>query len=178
MEKKVKKNREIQKLEDYSEYVEQGMIEVGKDNRMDVEVNVLIKKKSGRMPDSIFVLQQFCSELCIRKDYSRTTFIVLFKFMSLSQYENFLSIDVETLAEDLGLNERSVRRATKQLTDDKIILKVVHPNDKRRIDYFINPQAAWRGKSLNRDKAILKLKKDKMQLDMFSPDIPKRIINA
>ena len=93
--------------------------------------------------------------------------ILLMYFFALSQYENFVGIDVKTISEDLELSEVSVKRATKQLTDDNIILKIQHPSDKRRIDYFINPHAAWKGKSLTRDKFLKKAKDNKMQLDMF-----------
>jgi predicted transcriptional regulator len=87
----------------------------------------------------------------------------------LSEYENFVSIDVKTISEFLDISELSVKRATKQLTEDNIILKIEHPTDKRRIDYFLNPDSCWRGKSLNRDKAIDKLKKkNKLQLELFT----------
>jgi hypothetical protein len=56
------------------------------------------------------------------------------------------------------------------LTDDNILIKTPHPTDKRRIDYFLNPMASWRGKTLNRDKAINRFEKKKIQLDMFNDD--------
>lgn len=164
---KKQKLEKIEKLKDFSSYISEGMVEVGRDRNMDVDVVAVYKQKQGKLPDSLFVLQTFANEMSKRENYSATTFRVLMYFFALSQYENFVSIDVKTISENLGLSEMSVKRATKQLTDDNIIIKVEHPSDKRRIDYFINPQAAWRGSSFNRDKFLKKAKDNKMQLKMF-----------
>jgi DNA-binding MarR family transcriptional regulator len=165
------KSKENQKLKDYSEYISEGAVEVGRDNNMNVQVTNIVKTRQGKMPDSVFVLQVFCQQLANRKNYSAATFRVLNYFWALSKYENFVSIDVKSISENLELSEVSVKRSTKQLVDDNILMKLEHPTDKRRIDYFLNPTASWRGKTLNRDKAIEKLtQKNKYQLDMFTND--------
>lgn len=165
------KSKNIEKLKEYSEYISEGIVEVGRDNNMDVQVTNIVKQRTGKMPQAVFLLQSFAQKVSCRKDYSANTFRVLMYFFALSKYENFVSIDVKTISENLEISEMSVKRATKQLTDDNIILKIEHPSDKRRIDYFLNPMASWKGKSLNRDKAINKLtKKNKAQLDMFSKE--------
>jgi len=162
------KTKNLQKLKDLSEYISEGIVEVGKDNNMDVQVTNIVKARSGNMPQSVFLLQSFAAKVAMKKDYSANTFKVLMYFFALSQYENFVSIDVKTISENLEISQASVKRATGQLVDDNIIIKTEHPSDKRRTDYFLNPMASWKGKSLNRDKAILKLtKKNKYQLDMF-----------
>jgi DNA-binding MarR family transcriptional regulator len=161
------KNLKREKLKDFSDYISEGMVEVGRDNNLEVDVVNIVKQRQGKMPDSLFVLQAFAGDMSKRENYSNTTFRVLMYFFSLSQYENFVSIDVKTISENMNLSERSVMRATKQLTDDNIIIKIDHPSDKRRIDYFINPKAAWKGKTITRDKFLKKAKDTKMQLDMF-----------
>jgi len=163
------KNKEkSQNLEEIVEYIERGIEETGKDNKMNFEVTTIYKGQRGKMPDSIFVIQNFANELSKRKNYSANTFRVLMHFFSLSQYENFISIDVKTISENLDISVASVKRATSQLKEDNIIMKHIHPTDNRRIDYFINPHAAWRGNTLNRDKQLKKHKDNKMQLDMFT----------
>jgi DNA-binding MarR family transcriptional regulator len=147
--------------------MEAGAIEVGKQQNLNVEVYSYVKGKQGKMPESVFVLQAFAQKLAFQENYSNHTYRVLFYFFSLSQYENFVSIDIKTIAEDLRISEQSVKRATKQLVEHNVIIKVPHPTDKRRLDYFLNPHASWKGKTINRDKFLDKAKKDRMQLDMF-----------
>ena len=165
----MEKDKKYKKLSAFSEYISEGIVEVGNDNEMNVQVTNIVKTRTGKMPDSVFVLQSFARKVSYQKNYSANTFRVLLYFFGLSEYENFVSIDVKTISEFLDISELSVKRATKQLTEDNIILKTEHPTDKRRIDYFLNPDSCWRGKSLNRDKAIDKLKKkNKLQLELFT----------
>lgn len=164
------KNKKQQNSE-YKNYVEAGleevtrdMLEVSKDN---VEVNVYVKKNTTKLENSVFVLQKFAKDV-MNRNYSTSTYRVLFYFISLTEYENYLSIDINTISEDVQINKRSVLRALKELEDDKIVIKLPHPMDKRRHDYFLNPMAMWRGKEINRKKKIEKLKKNKHQLNLFS----------
>jgi hypothetical protein len=149
------------------EYLEQGIVETGNDENISVDSTLILKIKQGKMPDAVFVLQNFCKNIANRIDYTQSTFRVLFYLISLSEYENFISIDVKTIAENMNMSPLSVKRATKQLSDDNVIKKIDHPSDKRRIDYFLNPMAMWRGKTLNRDKFLIKAKAKKIQLGLF-----------
>jgi len=149
------------------EYLEQGIVETGNDENISVDSTLILKIKQGKMPDAVFVLQNFCKNIANRIDYTQSTFRVLFYLISLSKYENFNSIDVKTIAENMNMTPLSVKRATKQLSDDNVIKKIDHPSDKRRIDYFLNPMAMWRGKTLNRDKFLIKAKTQKIQLGLF-----------
>lgn len=162
----MKKDKIREGLTDFAEYVSIGIEEEGRERGLEVKSTTIVSVSKGKMPDSIFVIQQFCSEVARRK-YSTNTYKVLFFLFSLSQYENFVSIDVKTIAENILINERSVMRATKQLEKDNILMKVKHGSDKRRIEYFINPLAAWRGKTINRTKALKKMENNNLQLDMF-----------
>lgn len=160
-----------QEIKDFGEYISEGQEEVGKEMGMEVKATNIYSLNRGKMPDAVFVLQQFCRDLSKRKNYSANTYRVLMHLFGLSQYENYVSIDVKSISEDIGMNESSVKRATKTLEKDNIIIKIKHPSDRRRIDYFINPMAAWRGKAINRTKSIKKLEDKKQQLDMFSDSL-------
>jgi predicted transcriptional regulator len=88
-------------------------------------------------------------------------------FLGLSRYENYLSIDIDTIAGDLSLSKRTVVRCLNILVEQNIIIKIEHPSDKRRHDYFINPLRAWKGNSNARNKKIKQLEKmDKVQLKL------------
>lgn len=162
-----KKSIDKNRIKDYGEYVEQGIIETGNEENLTVESTLILKTKTGKMPDSVFILQHFCRLISARGDYHQTTFRVLFYLISLSEYENFISVDVKTIAENMGISTKSVTRATKQLAIDNVLIKTDHPSDKRRIDYFLNPMGMWKGKTLNRDKYLIKAKAKKIQLGLF-----------
>lgn len=163
MKKSIKKNSI---LTDYSNYISEGIVEVGKEQNLNVQVTNIVKMNRGKMPDSVFVLQRFASQVC-RTKYSGLVFQVLFYFIALTEFENFLSVDIKTISEYLGVTERSVIGATKKLVRDNVVIKIKHPSDKRRVDYFLNPQAMWKGNSIKRDKAIKTLENNKTQLEMF-----------
>lgn len=161
------KKQQKKELKDYSNYIEKGNIEVAKDNNINVDITTIINDRKGTMPDSVFILQRFSQKLAYRNDYTLTTHRVLHYFISITEFENHISVDVKTISEDLNISLPSVKRATKQLYNDNIILKIVHPTDKRRLDYFINPMAMWKGKTMNRDKFLNKAKKESKQLKLF-----------
>ena len=51
-----------------------------------------------------------------------------------------------------------------------IVIVLPHPNDKRRNEYFLNPTGAWKGKSVDRLKAIKKIHKESgnsLQIGLF-----------
>jgi DNA-binding transcriptional regulator GbsR (MarR family) len=85
---------------------------------------------------------------------------ILMYLFGLSAYENYLSIDIKTLGEQLKLTDRSIISAINELVDNNIILKFPHPTDKRRNDYFINPTAAWKGNSYARRTKIRAIVKE------------------
>jgi len=97
---------------------------------------------------------------------------VLMYLLSLSEFENFISIDQKTLNEELNISLSSAEKAIKELIDNGIIIKVKHPSDKRRNDYFLNPMQAWKGKTLNRKMSIAKFQKEnQFQLSLFGESV-------
>jgi len=90
------------------------------------------------------LIHDICNKMYKIRKYSANTFRVFFYILSLSKIENFVSIDVKTIAENINITEISVIRATKQLCADNILKKVPHTSDKRRIDYLINPMVEWK----------------------------------
>ncbi len=99
-------------------------------------------------------------------------------FISTSAFENFVGIShQETIAEETGLRIRTVSKALKELTENGIILKTKNINDKRLVDYFINPMSAWKGKTLNRKIALQKLHiEDPDQLHLFGETYEENVV--
>lgn len=128
-----------------------------------VQVKVSIERSKIKLEPNVMVFQAFAFLAATKlKDSSNRVLMLLF---SKSGYENYVSMDVSTIAESLKYTERSVIMALNELTDNNIVIKVKHPSDKRRHDYFINPIAAWRGNSYTRKKMIGSI--DTAQIALF-----------
>jgi len=118
----------------------------------EMQVNVYNSPKRVPLPPNIMVFQAFAYLAATKlKDCSNRVLMLLF---SKSGYENFVSMDITTISEELKYTERSVISALNELTENNIIIKTPHPSDKRRNDYFINPIAAWKGNGYTRKKKI------------------------
>lgn len=133
-------------------------------NNSSIKVNVHVGKDRLPLPQNVMVFQAFATIAAIKLKPA-TNRILMFLF-GLSAYENYLSIDIKTISEQLELTERSVISAISELVENKIILKFPHPSDKRRHDYFINPMAAWKGNSYARKTKIKAILKDKNQTEL------------
>ena len=131
----------------------------------DIKVAVRVSQNRTPLPQNVMLFQAFATMAAIK--LKPATSQVLMLLFGMSAYENYLSIDVKTIAETLDISERSVIRSLNELVDNKIILKFPHPSDKRRHDYFVNPLAAWKGNSYTRAKKIKSMIADKTQLQLF-----------
>jgi DNA-binding MarR family transcriptional regulator len=154
------------KMKEMTSTIENGIEEFGRDNGVPIEAYTIYKTKKARLPDHVMLFQAF--SMFAAGQFQPTTCKVLFKLLSLSEYENYISIDVKTIAEEISLSVVSVNRALKELKDSNVISVHKHTSDKRRNDYFINPLATWKGSSIQREKQIKKLKNDQKQLEFFS----------
>ena len=70
---------------------------------------------------------------------------VLFELLSRVDFENWIKVSQQTLAEDLGIHNGNICRAIKKLIKLGIIHKENDPYDRRRIVYRLNPSLGWRG---------------------------------
>ena len=92
---------------------------------------------------------------------------ILMYFLSVSEFENYIGVDIKSLHEKLDISYSSCEKGLKELRDNSVIIGVKHINDKRRNDYFINPMQAWKGKMINRQSTLKELNKDENQLELF-----------
>ena len=70
---------------------------------------------------------------------------VLFKLLARLDYENWLSISQETLAEEIGMKQPNVARAIRDLVQTEILEVSKDDTDKRRNSYRLNANLGWRG---------------------------------
>jgi len=133
-------------------------------------VNIRTEKKRIPLPQNVMVFQAF-AYLSATKLKPSTNRILMLLF-SKSAYENYIGMDVKTMSEELDMSERSVLRGLNELEVNNIIIKLKHPSDKRRHDYFINPSASWKGNSYTRKKMLESIPQN--QLDLFQEQLPKQ----
>ena len=122
-------------------------------------METLIGKKSGRhykglavpiktkFPESIkyaFMFEHGLKHLA-RLRLRGTELCILLELISRLEYDNWIRISQQTLAEDLGLKKSNVSIAIKKLVEEKIILRETDPSDRRRLIYRLNPSLGWRG---------------------------------
>ena len=126
-------------------------------------INVNFGRKRTPLPPNIMVFQTFA--FLAATELKPATNKVLMLFFANSAYENYIGMDLVTIAEKLGITDRSVSSAINELEKHKIIIKTKHPNDKRRNDYFLNPFTSWKGNAESRKKMIDIIPSN--QLDLF-----------
>jgi len=136
--------------------VESGIEELGRENDMIFQANTIIKAKKSNMPPFVFVVQQFAKVFSERVTLKSSTYRIFFHFIALMEYENFISVDIQTISENLNINIRTLIRGLKDLEDLNIVKKTLRINDKRRHEYYINPVHIWKGNANARNKAIKK----------------------
>lgn len=73
------------------------------------------------------------------------TSAVLFKLLARLDYENWLSISQETLAEEIGMKRPHVTRAVTELVAASILEVSKDGTDKRRNAYRLNSNLGWKG---------------------------------
>ena len=131
-----------------------------------LQVNVGIEKRKIPLPSNIMVFQTFAYLAATTLKPSTNKILML--FFANSGYENYIGMDVVSIAEKLSISERSVISSLKELEINNIIVKISNPVDRRRNDYFLNPFASWRGNSYARQE-FMKETPDN-QLDLFGED--------
>lgn len=70
---------------------------------------------------------------------------IFYDLMARLDYQNWIAISQETIAEDTGLQKQHVSRAMKKLLDCKIIERQRDPHDRRRWRYRLNADLGWMG---------------------------------
>lgn len=93
----------------------------------------------------VIVFQRLLSEIAASDALPRTELRVLLKLLSVLDYENWVAISQETIAQDLGIKRSQVTMAFKTLRDLKLIDQENDPSDKRRNRYRLSEELCWKG---------------------------------
>lgn len=84
---------------------------------------------------------EYLADLDLKKEETKT----LFKLLSRLDYENWIGISQETLAEEMGMRQPHVARSITALIGHGIIEKERDPADKRRSMYRLDARLGWKG---------------------------------
>ena len=136
-----------------------------------------LKKKADQPKPApniqVFQTAAYLAATCLAPSANK----LLMYFLSISQFENAVSIDQKSLSEDLSMSLSSVEKGMRELIENGIVLKVKYLKDGRRNEYWLNPMSAWKGKTLNRKIALQKAyNMDKNQLHLFGETYEQNVI--
>lgn len=136
-----------------------------------MQVSVLFKGKIPRIPDYTQVFQEALKRIVAGEGMTLITYRVFCYLLGTMQFENFIGINIKTIAEDLNVSEPSIKRAMKQLKDLNIVISIKDTMDRRLNCYMLNPKAAWKGKAKNYIAVVKKMKNLKepgqLKLELF-----------
>jgi len=156
----VKENAKIRTLEIIQKTMEQQGLDM-----KDYNISLFKKTTVKAAPNiQLFQTAAYIAATCLTPSANK----ILMYFLSLAEFENFITMDQKSLNEELKISLRSAEYGIKELVDNGILIKIKHPSDKRRNDYFLNPMQAWKGKTLNRKIALAKMNQESsIQLQIF-----------
>jgi len=127
-------------------------------SRESMTVTVALRKNIPTIPDFVMMFQEVTKRIVVGEGLSLITYRVLFFMLGSMEFQNFIPISIEQMAEDLKVSKPSVKRAMKQLKELNIVISIRDVNDRRYNNYMINPTAAWKGKAKNYISVVKKMK--------------------
>ena len=130
------------------------------------KVTIHIQKDKPKYKDKFTIFFQTAGLTLVREIKPITTHL-LFYMNSVCQYGNIVDRTVLEMAEDIGYKKNQVLKGLKQLYELNIIIKIQHKDDARRNIIMINPAQSWKGKPIERAKALSKLT-NSQQLSLFN----------
>ncbi len=135
-----------------------------------LSINFQVKENKIKLPPNIQMMQTM-AYLCSKK-LSGGACKILFFFMGLSEYENVISMDQQTIMDDLNVSRSNVKRSLKELEDNGVLIKSKYMNDNRRNEYILNPVGSWKGNSRSRRMILTKMMGgDPNQTTMFGESV-------
>lgn len=69
---------------------------------------------------------------------------LMFYILGKGDYSNYIEVEQDRMAQDLGMDKKSIQRHLKELRELGILNITNDPNDTRRNVYTINPHYTWR----------------------------------
>ena len=119
----------------------------------EMKMNISVRRKIAKTPDFIMVYQKVGKEVLEGK-LSMSALKVFFYLLMSMEFENFIGINLNSLAEAIKMPLITVKVAMRHLKEAGMIMSIKDNFDARRNVYRLNPIVAWKGKVNNRTRAI------------------------
>ncbi len=123
------------------------------------------KKKYPReiQQDGFYTMFSFGSKtIASIKGLNGTDYRVLFQLLGHLEFENWINVTHQMIADELEINRVNVSRSIKKLVDKEIIEKHKDPIDRRKIRYRLNPIHGWMGDAKQWQKEMYNRKVEKI----------------
>jgi hypothetical protein len=106
---------------------------------------VLIPPKHRLSGDFIMAMQEGFLRLAGDEELTRQDFRVLLSYMGNLDFENFIQVKQQYIADSLGIKRQRVCESTKKLVEKGILIK--GPKVGKHITYRLNAFYGWKGKA-------------------------------
>lgn len=93
----------------------------------------------------VILFQRLLGDIANSNALPKNELRVLLKLLATLDFENWIGISQETLAQDMGLDRAQVSRAIKTLRGMHLLECEADPSDRRRRRYRLSEELAWRG---------------------------------
>lgn len=123
-----------------------------------------IRPSDGR--EWVAMNQNFLAEFTARRDVTGEIMRVFLYLNSRLDFDNLIQVPQVEIAEALHMQKQNVHRAMRWMEREGVIIR--GPKVGHSSTYRLNPNAGWKGKTVNLNKAItrhLKLVTDKRRCD-------------
>ncbi len=123
------------------------------------------KKKYPReiQQDGFYTMFSFGSKAIANvKGLNGTDYRVLFQLLGHLEFENWINVTHQMIADELKINRVNVSRAIKKLVEKEIIEKHKDPIDRRKTRYRLNPIHGWMGDAKQWQKEMYNRKAEKI----------------
>ncbi len=113
--------------------------------------------------DGFYTMFAFGSEIISEiKGLTVNDYRVFFRLLSHLEFENWINVTHQTIADELEVDRANVSRSIKKLIQKEIIEKHKDSRDKRRIRYRLNPLYGWMGDANQWKKEMYDRKTEKV----------------
>ena len=113
--------------------------------------------------DGFYTMFSFGSEIISEiEGLTVTDYRVFFRLLSHLEFENWINVTHQMIANEIKVSRANVSRSMKKLVEKEIIEQYKDPKDKRRTRYRLNPIHGWMGDAKQWQKEMYNRKLEKV----------------
>jgi len=128
------------------------------------KVTITVKKDKAKCSDKFTLLFQAVNAVIVKHTKPVTCKMLLY-LLTVVRYDNRVDRTIAEICEDLEYKRSQVSQSLRELEDSKIIMRIEHPDDKRKFIIILNPLQSWKGDIGLRAKMIQSAPKNQLQIN-------------